>query len=100
MSPLLAMNDVGEYRTPLDDRSEYRTALKNVNSEYKTPLISRTRDIEIYHQESTTASPYSGESVDIEMFDGPSAVSEIELQLSSEEGEDNHPGRLWSQLGQ
>lgn len=99
VSPLLAMNDVGEYRTPLEDIPEYRTPLVDVKADYKTPLISRTRDIEIYRQESSTASPYSGESVDIEMFDGPSGVSEIELTLSSEEGEDNHPGQWWSHVG-
>ena len=73
----------------------YRTPLK--------PLISRTRDIEIYTQAgpspdvspwgdqgaASAERPYSGESVDIEMFDPPSEA----VYTDNNSGE-NHPGKI------
>ena len=70
ISPLLSPGAGAGYRTPLK------------------PLISSTRDIEIYTQGATSAErPYSGESVDIEMFDPPSDT----VYTDNNSGE-NHPG--------
>ena len=56
--------------------------------EYITPLISRNRDIEIYHQKSDfdALNNFSGESIDIEMFDSVYTDSD-ELRKDK-----NHPG--------
>ena len=54
--------------------------------DYTTPLISRTRDIEIYHQDnSDELGVFSGESVDIEMFDSV---------YQTDTNNDNHPGQF------
>ena len=70
ISPLLSAGAGGGYRTPLK------------------PLISSTRDIEIYTQGASAERPYSGESVDIEMFDPPSDA----VYTDNNSGE-NHPGK-------
>ena len=69
ISPLLSAGAGAGYRTPLK------------------PLISSTRDIEIYTQGASAERPYSGESVDIEMFEPPSNT----VYTDSTSGE-NHPG--------
>ena len=88
--------DIGDEAPDERATSKYISPLLGFNdvSEYRTPLISRTRDIEIYHQESSTASPYSGESIDIEMFEDPSSTSSrSDLDHSHLENSDNHPGQ-------
>ena len=53
--------------------------------DYTTPLISKTRDIEIYHQDnSDELSVFSGESIDIEMFDSV---------YQTDTNTDHHPGQ-------
>merc|ERR1719233_920129 len=53
------------------------------------------RDIEIYHNPGDN--PYSGESIDIEMFDGVPTND----QYATEESGENHPGSInFSLLGQ
>ena len=69
--------------------SNYISPLLNLGAEYRTPLkplISRTRDIEIYTQ-GDAERPYSGESIDIEMFDLPN-----DAVYSDNHSEENHPG--------
>lgn len=68
------------YISPLLNRAD--------TTSYRTPLISRTRDIEIYHQQNHNKKPYSGESIDIEMFDSPLSSNDA---MYSDSGE-NHPG--------
>ena len=71
ISPLISLGAGAGYRTPLK------------------PLISRTRDIEIYTQGAASAErPFSGESMDIEMFDPPSDA----VYTDNNSGE-NHPGK-------
>ena len=107
MSPLLQGN-TGDYITPLISSNrdievqEVQEGVQGHTEEYLTPLISRTRDIEIYTQQpysgqystvqccavqySTVQQPYSGESVDIEMFESP------HQDIGLDSSEDNHPG--------
>ena len=99
---LAISGDIGD--TLEDVSSSYISPLMSLG--YRTPLqplISRTRDIEIYTQGAgpslgvsprgdqgvaSAERPYSGESVDIEMFDPPSEA----VYTDNNSGE-NHPGK-------
>ena len=89
---LAIAGDIGD-SVEASSSSNYVSPLLSPGAEYRTPLkplISRTRDIEIYTQGATLTSgerPYSGESVDIEMFDPPSDA----VYTDNNSGE-NHPG--------
>ena len=52
------------------------------------PLISTDRDIEIY--QNPGLKPYSGESIELDMFDLPEDVFYSDLSLG-----ENHPGKKW-----
>ena len=100
---LAISGDIGD--TLEDVSSSYISPLMSLG--YRRPLkplISRTRDIEIYTQGAGPSSdvsprgdqgvtsaerPYSGESVDIEMFDPPS-----EVVYSDNKSGENHPGKI------
>ena len=56
------------------------------DSEGRAPLISSERDIEIYQNPSRLL-PYSGESIELEMFDLPEDV------FYSDSPVENHPGK-------
>ena len=80
--------DIGESGAETSS-SNYISPLLSLGAEYRTPLkplISRTRDIEIYTQ-GDAERPYSGESIDIEMFDLPN-----DAVYSDNHSEENHPG--------
>ena len=80
--------DIGESGAETSS-SNYISPLLSLGAEYRTPLkplISRTRDIEIYTQ-GDAERPYSGESIDIEMFDLPN-----DAVYSDNHSGENHPG--------